>query len=318
MGLLLALISTLSIRKLISLLRSQYAFIMARLWGIDIKASYPPYVSIEASSRCNLKCPECITGSQELMRAIGDISLDNFKIIVDKIYPYTIVLNLYMQGEPYLNKDLPQMIAYAKSKNLFVSLSTNAQRLPELSAASLPHHLIVSVDGATQESYQAYRIGGKLSKVISFVNEISAFKKQEQLQTPFIDLQFLVNRYNEGEQKATKTLFKGKYNHFVSKTMQIIHEENKEKFTPKNKCSARYMSKTSNSKACYKMLSTAVFTQDGQLALCCMDKNAEFSAGNILTEDFISLLNNKKAKAYREMLIKEKTKVHICNNCPFA
>lgn len=318
MQLILVLLQTLTFRKIWALISSQISFINARLFGVNIKSTYPPYVTIEPTNRCNLNCPECVTGSQQLQRSVGDLSLKDFKKIVDEIYRYTLVLNLYMQGEPYLNKELSQMIAYAKSKNLFVSLSTNAQRLPELKERYLPHHLVVSVDGATQKSYAAYRVGGKLSKVQDFVKAISDFKQDTNCHTPYVEIQFLVNKHNEGEQNAVKVLFKGQYNRFVTKTMQIINEENKAEFTPQMTCCNRYVNDKAVQPGCYKMLSTSVFTQNVDLALCCMDKNAEFVRGNLLEENYKALLNNDKAHTFRKMLIDKKSKISICNNCPFG
>ena len=100
--------------------------------------------------------------------------------------------------------------------------------------------------------------------------------------------------------------------------MQIINEENKTEFTPQMTCCNRYVNDKAVHRACYKMLSTSVFTQEGQLALCCMDKNAEFVRGDIFSSAYDELLNNKEAHSYRKMLIKQKSKVSICRNCPFA
>jgi radical SAM protein with 4Fe4S-binding SPASM domain len=259
-----------------------------------------------------------MTGSGQMKRATGHMSLENFTSIVDQIYRHTMVLNLYMQGEPYLNKELPQMIAYAKSKNLFVSLSTNAQRLPELGKGGLPHHLIVSVDGATQERYVAYRKGGELSAVQEFVSVVADWKKKNKRGLPFLELQFLVHRKNETEVQATKELFKGQYDRFVTKSMQIINDENKAEFTPQASSRNRYAKDVAMGRGCYKMLSSSVITQDGQLALCCMDKNAEFVRGNMFQEGYLKLLQNEEARSYRKMLIDKKSKLAICSNCPFA
>lgn len=318
MRLLLSLLQTLTVLKMGAFLKAQYAFVVARLFGVDLNPMIPSYVTIEPTNLCNLSCPECITGSGQMKRAVGNMSLENFTSIVDQIYRHTLVLNLYMQGEPYLNKELPQMIAYAKSKNLFVSLSTNAQRLPELGNEVLPQHMIISVDGATQESYVAYRKGGKLSAVQEFVRVLSDWKKENKEGLPFMELQFLVHRKNETEVQATKLLFKGQYDRFVTKSMQIIHEENKAEFMPQASLSKRYATDKEMKRGCYKMLSSSVITQDGQLALCCMDKNAEFVRGNLLQEGYLKLLQNGEARSYRKMLIEKKSKMAICNNCPFA
>lgn len=317
MHLLILLIRTLTFRKVQCLLKTQTAYLLAKLIRYNQTLSSKPYLSIEASSICNLSCPECITGSGELTRVKGHISLQHFKAIIDQCYQHTVVLNLYMQGEPYLNPALPQMVAYAKEKNIFVSVSTNAQQIPELSKASLPHHLIVSADGATQDNYAAYRVGGLLTKVKAFTLALAQWKKENESRLPYVELQFLINRHNEGEIEATKQLFRGGYNRFVTKTMQIIHPENKDHFLPRNKKNSRYASAPKAQRGCYKMLSTHTITQDGELALCCMDKNAIHSSGNLNKESLSTITSNEKNHKLREQLINYKEGMDICQNCSF-
>lgn len=318
MYLLTALIKTLTINKIKHWLFAQWAFIMVRLTGNNISVYAPPFVTIEPTNRCNLRCPECATGSQQLFRAKGDMSLEDFKTIVDKIAPYTIVLNIYMQGEPFLNKSISEMIAYAKHNNLFVSLSTNANVSPQLDEASLPHHLIVSADGATQKTYEAYRVGGKLEKVKQFTKRLSEWKNKTGNSLPCVELQYLVNKQNENEIEQTKRLFKGEYDRFVLKTMQIIHPENNEIFEPTASKHSRYKQKKALKKGCYKLSTSVVITQDSKVAPCCMDKDATYAFGELNKENYVKLINNEASTAFRKQIATAKSDIDICQNCPFA
>ena len=57
--------------------------------------------------------------------------------------------------------------------------------------------LIISIDGTTQETYQAYRVGGKLDKVIEGAKNIVRWKKELRSASPFVVFQFLVVKPNE-------------------------------------------------------------------------------------------------------------------------
>jgi MoaA/NifB/PqqE/SkfB family radical SAM enzyme len=59
--------------------------------------------------------------------------------------------------------------------------------------------ILVSVDGATQETYEKYRVGGKLERVFENIRWLAEAKKEAGSKSPFIMLRLLVNRYNEGE-----------------------------------------------------------------------------------------------------------------------
>ena len=79
-------------------------------------------------------------------------------------------LIFYFQGEPYLNPDFLDMVKYASGKKIYTATSTNAHYLNDANARrtieSGLDRLIISIDGTTQETYQQYRVGGHLNKVL--------------------------------------------------------------------------------------------------------------------------------------------------------
>ena len=316
MPLIIALIKTLTLKKIGVLLRAQWHYVLARYFKQMKTSRYTPFITLEASNRCQLHCPECATGSQALTRTKGELTFKQYQQIIDEIYPYTSIVNLYMQGEPYLNNELGKMIAYAKSKHLFVSLSTNAQLIPQWKKENLPQHIIISADGATQANYEKYRVGGQLKKVLAFAKELTEYKATQKSRLPYIELQFLVNRYNLKEVNDTKRLFKGYYNRFVKKTMQIIHPTG-EHFLPQEK-KARRQSKTHLTSGCYKMISTTVVTQDGRIVPCCMDKDAKYTYAHSSNTNIANANTGEKSKQFHTATIMHKAKIDICKNCPFA
>ena len=134
----------------------------------------------------------------------------DFKKIIDQIGPYLYSLHLYNWGEPLLNEELVDMIRYAKKFKIMVQVSTNLSILDENLARGLIEsgldHLIVSVDGITNESYSMYRVGGDLQKV-SNIKTITAIKMKLNSERPAITGQFLVNRHNESEVRMLLNFF---------------------------------------------------------------------------------------------------------------
>ena len=81
---------------------------------------FPLHRDIEATCLCNLHCPFCAT-SYEPIGGRGFMSFETFKKIIDEGEEYglcAIKLNSGGCGEPMLNKLLPEMVAYAKSKGV--------------------------------------------------------------------------------------------------------------------------------------------------------------------------------------------------------
>src|SRR5687767_1639399 len=104
------------------------------------------------------------------------------------------------------------MVQYASKKAIYTATSTNAHYLTDTNAKrtieSGLDRLIISIDGTTQETYQQYRVGGKLEKVIEGAKNIVKWKKELKSKTPFVVFQFLVVKHNEHQIEDVKRLAK--------------------------------------------------------------------------------------------------------------
>jgi MoaA/NifB/PqqE/SkfB family radical SAM enzyme len=120
---------------------------------------------------------------------------DLFKKVIDELAPSLSYLTFYFQGEPYLHPNFLELVKYAADKNIYTATSTNAHYLNDAAAKKTIEsgldRLIISIDGTTQETYEAYRKGGKLDKVIEGARNIVRWKKELKSITPFVVFQFL-------------------------------------------------------------------------------------------------------------------------------
>ncbi|MCK9424202.1 MAG: SPASM domain-containing protein [Bacteroidales bacterium] len=147
---------------------------------------------------------------KELTRSRGNMSRDMFNSIIDQLSPFLSYLTLYFQGEPYLNPNFFEFIRYARSKNIYVSSSTNGHFLDKenihQTIESGLNRLIISLDGADQESYSAYRFGGSLDKVTDGIRLLANEKRRFKSKTPKVILQCLLLRSNEHQLEDIKEL----------------------------------------------------------------------------------------------------------------
>src|SRR3954463_4097371 len=173
-------------------------------WGVPISLTFEPTTS------CNLRCPECPSGKREFTRPTGMLQTDFFKSTLDDLHREISYLIFYFQGEPYLNTQFLEMVKYASEKKIYTATSTNAHYLTDVNARKTVEsgldRLIISIDGTTQETYEQYRVGGKLDKVLEGAANIVKWKKELKSKTPFIIFQFLVVRHNEHQIEDVKKL----------------------------------------------------------------------------------------------------------------
>ncbi|MHC1736925.1 MAG: radical SAM/SPASM domain-containing protein [Ignavibacteriaceae bacterium] len=287
----------------------------------------PVSISIEPTTTCNLKCPECPTGTGSLLRPKGTMDLQLFKKIIDRVYKRTFYLQLFFQGEPFINNKIYEMIEYAKSKRMYVSISTNGTLFSENNInklfASPPDKLIYSFDGTDEESYNKYRVGGDFNEVKKGLESIVAEKKKRKLNLPYIELQMIVMKHNEGSINDFIEFGKAAgVNKITLKSMQIYNQEEADNLLPENpeyrryiKINGEYKLKQKLNNRCFALWRSAVVTWDGYLAACCFDKDAEFSTKKLTERDFISLFKSDVLQGLRGQILKNRKAVDICRNC---
>ncbi|MCS6823422.1 MAG: SPASM domain-containing protein [Cytophagaceae bacterium] len=288
----------------------------------------PISISIEPTTSCNLRCPECPSGLRSFTRPTGMLDEKLYKKIIDELHPTLWYLTFYFQGEPFLNPGFLDMVRYASEKKIYTATSTNAHYLNNENARKTVEsgldRLIISIDGTTQDTYEQYRVGGQLQRVIEGTENVLHWRQKLKSKTPYIIFQFLVLKPNEHQVPDVYKLAKKlKVDKVVLKTAQIYNYENDSHLIPVNEKYARYKKgndgkyiiKNKLLNHCWKMWHSCVITWDGRVLPCCFDKDALHSMGNINNEKFASVWNNHHYNAFRNRILISRKQIDICTNC---
>ncbi|VVB83572.1 Coenzyme PQQ synthesis protein E [uncultured archaeon] len=313
--------------RLINLLKINFSkrLKLTQIWG------FPSTLMIEPTNICNLKCPLCPTGAGLIKREKGFLTFSNFKKVIDESFPYIFHLRLWNWGEPLLNKEIFKMISYAKKKNLFVNLSTNSNFLDkEISQKIILSgldELIISLDGASEETYKTYRKGGDFNKVINSIRFLISERKRLNCKVPYVKLQFIIMKSNENEIAKIKYLAKNlDVDELSFKTVGIMDyfsKENIKKYIPTNKKYSRYLlnsgevvSKEKVKNGCDFLWNEAVVNWDGSMVPCCFDMNNHHLFGNAFITPLRENWNNKQYVSFRKAILTCKKNIALCKNCP--
>ncbi len=226
-------------------LRNVGTYFFSRFLGVTKHSGMPISISIEPTTSCNLRCPECPSGLRSFARPTGMLDENLFKPIIDEIADKLLYLIFYFQGEPYLHPKFLELVKYAADKKIYTATSTNAHYLTDNLAKKTVEsgldRLIISIDGTSQDVYEQYRVGGHLSKVIEGTKNIIKWKKELKSSTPYVIFQFLVvkpNQHQIGE--AEKMAAALGVDDIVFKTAQIYDYENGSDLIPTIDRYARY------------------------------------------------------------------------------
>lgn len=308
--------------NLIKSLSSYYLSLLTKkstIWGM------PPFIMIEPTSICNLKCPLCPSGTGKLERTKGFMDINLYKKVIDEVKDTTIMIILWNQGEPLLHENLIEMIRYNHSYGLFTMTSSNLNHLPDpegLVQSGLDT-LIVSLDGASQETYNKYRVNGDFQTVISNTEALIKAKKKLSSTTPVIKWQFIVMKHNEHEIQTIKELAKKiGVDELVFKTVQIYDKSDIDTFLPVNEKYRRYEVIGDNYRPkgkirnrCRRIFTQPVVNCDGELAICCFDKDNKYKVGNLTNHSFRELWNSSNFHKWRNIVLQDRKKMDICQNC---
>lgn len=251
-----------------------------------------------------------------------------FKETIDSVYKELIYLTFYFQGEPYLNPHFLEMVKYASDKKIYTSTSTNAHYLSEeqsiKTVESKLDRLIISIDGTTQETYEQYRIGGSLAKVIEGTKNIISAKNKLKSKTPHVVFQFLVVKPNEHQLNDIYQIANELgVDEIVFKTAQVYDFENGNPLIPVNQEYSRYKRLSDGTykiknkllNQCWRMWSSCVITWDGLVVPCCFDKDAKHQLGDLKKQTFNNLWKSNAYKQFRQAILKSRQEIDICKNC---
>lgn len=322
------LASKLTFKRIKNALQIYTSFHSAKKSGKSLIKGLPLSLSVEPTTACNLRCPECPSGLRSFTRPTGRLQQDLYEKVINELSETLLYLIFYFQGEPYLHPQLLSMIRYAADKNIYTATSTNAHFLTENTARQTIEsgldRLIISIDGTTQEVYEAYRKSGKLDKVLSGTRNIVKWKRALKSKTPHVVWQFLVVRPNQHQIGEVKKLSKTYgVDRVAFKTAQIYDYKHGNDLIPTidrysrylKQADGTYVSRQKFANECWKMWHSTVMTWDGRVVPCCFDKDAQHVLGNASEKTFRDIWHSESYYKFRQTLMTSRSELDMCKNC---
>ena len=314
-------------RKLINIL-----LIEAELKLTRKRVRGKPYEwEVDTTNICQLKCPLCHTGLGNIHRDKGVMSFETYRKTVDEIRNYCVWLTLYSWGEPFLNKDIDEYIAYAHRARLATIISTNLNKplTPEMAEAVVRSGLdtmIVSLDGVTQEVYEQYRVAGRLDRVLDNLRLLVETKRRLGVETPYLEWQFIVMKQNEHQIEAARVVAEEiGVNDIIFKKVDFPWGMDDpalaEKWVPAG--DSRYIREAAfdrpykeDGAACWRLWRSAVVNWDGGVAPCCYLTDKEQDFGDVGEHSIRDIWNNERYTAARALFKGEAPEERVgCLDC---
>ena len=254
--------------------------------------------------------------------------MELFRTILNDVRAHAHTMQFYFQGEPMLNRQLPEMIRLAHEAGLYTVVSTNAQALDQASATALTqaglNRIIVSMDGYSQAIYEQYRVGGSVQKAKDALRFMSEAKRQHHSKLT-IELQCLLLSTNQAEWGMLRREYKQLgADRLTLKTAQLYDFEHGNPLMPADSRYSRYRYDVKLGKyvlkrplrnRCLRLWSGCVIDTNGNILPCCYDKNEQFVLGNIREQPLRQIWHGTKACDFRNEVMTRRAEINICTNC---
>ncbi len=305
-------------------------------FGISRLISMPKAISIDPTNHCDLKCPLCPTGLGDKTVDRGLLQLEKFQTIIDRLAKWLQSVNLYSWGEPLLNKSLVEMIQYTSLKYKIRTItSVHLNNLTDQQVEGLVRSgldkLIVSADGATQDVYEKYRVGGQIEAVLGNMRKLVEAKNLHNSDIRII-WNFLVMKQNEHQIEMAKEMAEkigveitfGLMRTNLKDDILEKLEDNLQKdaqWIPENPAFNPYDIENKTRKKpitfCKRPWMETFINWNGDVFPCgCVVTEKKYSMGNIFEQGFEDVWNGEKYVAARKEILGQSNSVNtVCHIC---
>ena len=290
-----------------------------------IPLATPFVIFVDPADICNFKCTFCPTGDQDLMKSVGRplkvMKFDLYTKIIDDIAEFDQkikVLRLYKDGEPLLNKKLPQMIKYAKDKGVAdkIDTTTNASALTNERSLALIEagldRINISIYGVNEKQYKEFsKVNIDFKKIVENVKFFYENRKQCEVLVKINgdtltkdEKQFFLDTFGDYCDKIFIEHIMGCWPEFEIKGVDINDEF------------GIYGQEIKEVSVCPYVFYAFSINSDGSVSTCFLDWARKLIIGNANTQSVKSIWFGEGMKEYRKMFLEGGRKEHpVCKDC---
>lgn len=287
---------------------------LARLREI-VPLSAPLSMLIDPANGCNFRCTFCPTGNPELLksvgRPIGVMKFELFEKIVEDMarFPQPVkTVMLYKDGEPLINKRLPDMVALLKARGVarHVAITTNASLLDETRAVALIEagldSIRISVEHVHDEgylkitqNYSDYRC--ILDNVKFLYEEVRRRGAELQIHAKIVDAglsefekrKFLSDFEPISDHASIESIMGWSNTGDNDMTLGLNPETGIDGYTPLKK----------ERIVCPSPFKTLAINFNGEVSVCCVDWSHDTVVGHAGEEALLDVWNGERMREFR-------------------
>lgn len=286
----------------------------------------PGFLIVEATNVCALRCPLCPIGAGLSQRPRGFMPLAPYRTLIDELSAHVRRILIDYAGEPLMHPQIGEMVEISTRAGIATTVGTNGNvdRFAEIVAAGVDE-VLFSLDGITEETYQAYRIGGSLRRALPNLETLVRLRDARGDGKPRIVVQLVVMRHNEHEIPAFLHIARDLgadaawlqpvcVNDFFREDVGVLRE----RYLPTVSQITRYDGRGRDARTRKPMICEwplqAVILHNGDVSVCCFDGEGKHLAGNAFAAGgFAKVWRGPAYRRLRGQIIRRE--LPLCGRC---
>ena len=290
-----------------------------------IPLATPYTVAIDPSNLCNFRCSFCAIQSKKEKLSFRKQLMDKqlfMKIIDDlKEFPSKLkVLRINGQGEPLLNPDLPEMIRYAKEKDVaeFVEIITNGSRLsPEMNQKLIDSgidRIRISIEALDAEGYREMAdVEINFDDFLYNIQDLHDRSGNCEIYCKIVDAAVPTEKDRQKFFEIFGDICDRIFIDHVAPMWSDFEELNEKMEIGKI---GMHGQEIRNVQVCPFSFYSLIINSDGEVTACCADWKRKLVLGNLNQQSFKEIWNGETLRTFwTEMLKGNKNKYEMCAKC---
>lgn len=273
----------------------------------------PPLLIVEITNNCNLRCIMCEHPLMQRGKTNMDVNLA--KKVLKECADWGISrVGLSRLGEPLLHPDIAEIIRFAKECGIrHVSMVCNGMLLNEKKAKEIISSgldlILFSIDAAKKETFEGIRQGSNYDTVINNIERFIKIRNELSREKPWVEINICLMRNNIEEAPL-----------IIEKWGSLVERVKICPVVPLEHTSDNLVVDAPNyngkKKACDFLWTRLVVLSNGQVTVCCADKEGEMSVGNAKESSLKKLWNSEEIRRIRNIHFSKKfDKLPLCKQC---
>ena len=267
-------------------------------------------IYIEITNICNLNCSFC----KRTTKPKRSMTIDEFKMVIDKIKPYTDYVYLHVQGEPLLHKDLEEILLICEKNDIKVNITTNGTLIHNFveifKSSKAIRQINISLHSENnKEDYfdNVFKACKELSSNIYISYRIWNLNSLLPTKEMITVINKLKEYYDIDSITEDKLL---KEKSITIDTNTFVDKENLFSWPDLE-------NDIDTDGSCYGLRTHIGILSDGTVVPCCLDTDGIINLGNIYKEDLNTILNKKISTEIVENFKNGKAIMPLCRKCDF-